>query len=122
MLSGGLLMMVEVEKKDLIALLAKTQNIVEKRNTMPILVNVLLDVGNDAKASGAPDDGSATGWLKVFATDLEASLNDEVPVLRSQPGRVAVNAKNLFDIAKELPEGLIQLSRKDNDWLGDSPE
>ncbi len=96
-------MMVEVEKKDLISLLSKTQNIVEKRNTMPILVNVLLEA--DEKR------------LKVLATDLEVSLTDEVPVLRGATGRVAVNAKNLFEIIKELAEGPIQLSRKENNWL-----
>jgi DNA polymerase-3 subunit beta len=96
-------MMVEVEKKDLISLLSKTQNIVEKRNTMPILVNVLLET-----------DGKN---LTVFATDLEVSLTDEIPLIRGQAGRVAVSAKNLFDIVKELAEASIQLTKKDNNWL-----
>jgi DNA polymerase-3 subunit beta len=96
-------MMIEIEKKDLISLLSKTQNIVEKRNTMPILVNVLLEAEN--------------GTLKVFATDLEVSLTDETPVLKDKKGRVAVNAKNLFDIVKELEEAPIQLTRKENNWL-----
>ena len=96
-------MMIEVEKKDLISLLGKTQNIVEKRNTMPILVNVLLEADN--------------GRLKVFATDLEVSLTDKIPVSKEKKGRVAVNAKNLFDIVKELSEGPIQLLKRDNNWL-----
>lgn len=96
-------MMIEVEKKDLISLLSKTQNIVEKRNTMPILVNILLEADN--------------GHLKVFATDLEVSLTDEIPVAKEKKGRVAVNAKNLFDIVKELGEGPIQLLKKENNWL-----
>lgn len=96
-------MMIEVEKKDLISLLSKTQNIVEKRNTMPILVNVLLEAEN--------------GKLRVFATDLEVSLTDEIPVIKEKKGKVAVNAKNLFDIVKELAEAPIQLLRKDNNWL-----
>jgi DNA polymerase-3 subunit beta len=96
-------MMIEVEKKDLISLLSKTQNIVEKRNTMPILVNVLLEA-NESK-------------IKVFATDLEVSLTDEIPVIHANPGKVAVNAKNLFEIIKELAEGPIQLTKKENNWL-----
>jgi DNA polymerase-3 subunit beta len=96
-------MMIEVEKKELVNLLSKTQNIVEKRNTMPILVNVLLEAEN--------------GKLRVFATDLEVSLTDEVPVLREKKGRVAVNAKNVFDIIKELNEGPITLTKKDNNWV-----
>ena len=96
-------MMLEIEKKDLIALLSKTQNIVEKRNTMPILVNVLLETEN--------------GHLRVFATDLEVSLTDEVAVIKKKKGRVAVNAKNLFDIVKELSEAPIQLTKRENNWL-----
>jgi DNA polymerase-3 subunit beta len=96
-------MMIEIENKDLITLLSKTQNIVEKKNTMPILVNVLLEATN--------------GTLKVFATDLEVSLTDEVQVAKSEVGRIAVNAKNLFDIVKELADGPVQLRRKENNWL-----
>jgi DNA polymerase-3 subunit beta len=96
-------MKLSVEKKDLINVIARAQNIVEKRNTMPILVNVLLE----AKGEG----------LRGFATDLEVSLTDEIASSVKSPGRVAVNAKSLFEIIKELPEGKIELERKDNNWL-----
>ena len=96
-------MKLEVEKKDLVTLLSRSQNIVEKRNTMPILVNILLEADQD--------------HLKVFATDLEVSLKDQIPSKTSQPGRVAVSAKNLFEIIKELPEGPIVLEKKENNWL-----
>ena len=56
--------------------------------------------------------------LRGFATDLEVSLTDEIRSLKSKsPGKVAVNAKSLFEIIKELPEGKIELERKDNNWL-----
>lgn len=96
-------MKLEIEKKDLMNLIGKTQNIVEKRNTMPVLVNVLLDADQSE--------------LKVFATDLEVSLTDSVKAKVSQPGKVAVSAKSLFEIAKELGEGMILLHKKDNNWL-----
>lgn len=96
-------MKLTVEKKDLINVIARAQNIVEKRNTMPILVNVLLE----AKENG----------LRGFATDLEVSLTDDIPATIKSPGRVAVNAKSLFEIIKELPEGAIELERKENNWL-----
>lgn len=96
-------MKLEVEKKDLVTLLSRSQNIVEKRNTMPILVNILLEADQD--------------HLKVFATDLEVSLKDQIPSKTTQPGRVAVSAKNLFEIIKELPEGPIVLEKKENNWL-----
>jgi DNA polymerase-3 subunit beta len=96
-------MKIEIEKKELMNLIGKTQNIVEKRNTMPVLMNVLLEADQNS--------------LRVYATDLEVSLTDAVKAKVSQPGKVAVSAKSLFEIAKELSEGLIQLHRKDNNWL-----
>lgn len=96
-------MKLKIEKKEFLSLVARAQNIVEKRNTMPILVNVLLDADKDR--------------LKVFATDLEVSLTDEVSAKVSQSGKVAVNAKSLFDIVKELPEGELELEKKENNWL-----
>lgn len=96
-------MKVSIEKKDLLGLIGRAQNIVEKRNTMPILVNVLLDADK--------------GGLKIFATDLEVSMTDENVAHVSNPGKVAVNAKSLFEIIKELPEGPITLEKKDNNWL-----
>ncbi len=96
-------MRIEIEKKDLMSLIGKTQNIVEKRNTMPVLVNVLLEAEQDS--------------LRVFATDLEVSLTDAVKANVKESGRVAVSAKSLFEIAKELAEGFIQLHKKENNWL-----
>lgn len=96
-------MKIEIEKKDLLNLIGKTQNIVEKRNTMPILVNILLEAESD--------------HLKVFATDLEVSLTDQVKGHVQQPGRVAVSAKKLFEITKELGDGPIRLVKKENNWL-----
>ena len=96
-------MKIKVDKKDLIALLSKTQNIVEKRNTMPILINILLQ--------------AEKGELQVFATDLEVSLTDQANVTIDTEGKIAVNAKNLFDIVRELGEGEIQLDAKSNNRL-----
>ncbi len=96
-------MKLEIEKKDLLSLIGKTQNIVEKRNTMPILVNVLLEASGDQ--------------LKVFATDLEVSLTDEVSAKISQEGKIAVSAKKLFEITKELADGKLRLVKKENNWL-----
>lgn len=96
-------MKLKIEKKDLIALLAKTQNIVEKRNTMPVLVNVLFEATKNK--------------LKIFATDLEVSLTDETNAEVQEQGQLAVNARNLFDIVKELSEGPISFTKKKNNWV-----
>lgn len=96
-------MKLEIQKKDLLSLLSRTQNIVEKRNTMPILVNVLLEAKDNL--------------LKVYATDLEVSLTDSANVNIKDSGKVAVSAKSLFEITKELLDGPIQLIKKENNWL-----
>ncbi len=96
-------MKIKISKPDLLSLVAKTQNIVERRSTMPVLINILLDAQKDK--------------LKVFATNLEVSLTDEAPAEILTAGRVAVNAKNLFDIVKELPDGEMLLTKQDNNWL-----
>lgn len=96
-------MKLQIDKKDFLALVARAQNIVEKRNTMPILMNILLETDQNS--------------LKVFATDLEVSLTDKVDAEILVPGKVAVNAKSLFEIVKELPDGKITLEKKENNWL-----
>ena len=74
----------EIHKSDFIKLLHKTQNIIEKRNTMPILSNALLI--------------AEKGKISIYATDLEVSLKDEhCPADVQTEGKVAVSAKNLFE-------------------------
>lgn len=92
-----------VTQSELVELLNKTQNIVEKRNTMPILGNVLLECTNNE--------------LKVFATDLEVSLTDTVKISGGEAGKIAVDAKNILNLIREMPEGLIHFSKKSNNWL-----
>jgi DNA polymerase-3 subunit beta len=96
-------MKIQIEKKDLLNLVGKTQNIIEKRNSMAILVNILLDA-HDNK-------------LGVLATDLEISMTDSVATKVFSEGKVAVSSKSLCDITKELAEGPIQLTKKENNWL-----
>jgi DNA polymerase III subunit beta len=96
-------MKLKINKSDLISLIGRTQNIVEKRNTMPVLVNILLD--------------AQKGKLKVFATNLEVSLTDEIDAEVTTQGKVAVSAKSLFDIVKEMPDGQVELLKQENNWL-----
>jgi DNA polymerase-3 subunit beta len=96
-------MKVEISRQDLMNLLGKTQNIVERRNNMPILLNVLLDADQDQ--------------LRVFATDLEISLTDSAKAHVKVSGRLAVNARNFFEIIKKLEDGKVALTRAENNWL-----
>src|ERR1700735_2626189 len=93
----------EIHKNDFLKLLQKTQTIIEKRNTMPILSNALLV--------------AEKGKVSIFATDLEVSIKDEIPAEVSDEGKVAVSAKNLFDLVKELSDSTIQVTKKNNNWI-----
>ena len=96
-------MKLKIAKTDLLSLVSKAQQVVEKRNTMPILVNVLLDASKDQ--------------LSVFATNLEVSLTDSINADVVEPGKVAINAKSFFDVIKELPDGEVVLEKQQNNWL-----
>ena len=88
-------MKLKINKDEFMNLLVKTQNIAEKKATMPVLINVLLKAEKNK--------------LKIFATDLEVSLTDKRESEVEVEGEIAVNTKHLFEIIKELDEGEILL-------------
>lgn len=92
-----------VRKEDLVKGLSKSQPVVEKRTSMPILSNVLLQA-----------DGEG---LLLRATDLETSFEGLCPARVSQPGSITVPARKLFEIVKELPSEDIYLKEKENFFL-----
>src|SRR6266545_1378394 len=79
-----------VRKTDLLRELQLFQGIVERKNTIPILANVLLE------ASGAE--------IRMLATDLEVGLRSKCPATVSKPGSLTLPAKKLYEIVKALPE------------------
>jgi DNA polymerase-3 subunit beta len=81
-----------IERATLLKSLGHVQSVVERRNTIPILSNVLLE---------AREDGS----LRLMATDLDLQVDESVPANVSQPGATTVSAHTLFDIVRKLPEG-----------------
>jgi DNA polymerase-3 subunit beta len=81
-----------IERATLLKSLGHVQSVVERRNTIPILSNVLLEASED-------------GNLRLMATDLDLQINEMVQANVSQPGATTVSAHTLFDIARKLPEG-----------------
>ncbi len=80
-----------IAKDEFLKGLSVTQSVVEKRNTMPILSNILI------RGSG--------GQLQLVATDLEVGVSARVSAEVATGGSLSLNAKKLYDIVKELPEG-----------------
>jgi DNA polymerase-3 subunit beta len=81
-----------IERATLLKSLGHVQSVVERRNTIPILSNVLLE---------ARDDGS----IRLMATDLDLQVDESVPANVGQPGATTLSAHTLFDIVRKLPEG-----------------
>ncbi|MBN8849305.1 MULTISPECIES: DNA polymerase III subunit beta [unclassified Sphingomonas] len=81
-----------IERATLLKGLSHVQSVVERRNTIPILSNVLIEA-------------TAEGALRLMATDLDLQINESVPAAVDQPGATTVSAHTLFDIARKLPEG-----------------
>src|SRR6266849_6722743 len=79
-----------VRKTDLLRELQLFQGIVERKNTIPILANVLLE------ANGTE--------VKMLATDLEVGLRSKCIASISKGGSLTLPAKKLYEIVKALPE------------------
>jgi DNA polymerase-3 subunit beta len=76
------------------------QGIVEKRNTMPILANILMNV--------------SASEIELTGTDLEVGLRTHCPASIEEPGAITINGKKIFEIVKSLPEGqVVSLEQKD---------
>ncbi len=95
-------MKVRIGRDELLTGLQRVQGVVEKRNTMPILSNILLE----AKQDGA----------EIVATDLEIGMRGLYKATVLKTGGVTISARKLFEIIKELPPGEIDLTAGDNNW------
>lgn len=93
----------KAKRGDFLATLYWTQGIVERRNTMPILANVLIE--------------SSKGNVRLTATDLEVGVRGRFEGEVAQEGSITVNAKKLYEIVREAPEETLRLKRLENDWV-----
>jgi DNA polymerase-3 subunit beta len=96
-------MKLSIQRADLQRGLGRIQAIVERRNSMPILANALLDAGRDA--------------LLVAATDLEVGVRGSHPATVQKPGAITVSARKLYDIVRELPDEPVALQATENAYL-----
>jgi DNA polymerase-3 subunit beta len=91
-----------VRKGDLVKELSLVQGIVERKNSIPILSNVL------AEAKG--------GELRIAATDLDVSLRCGCPAQVTADGAITLGAKKLYEIARSLPEGDVRIKVLPDSW------
>ena len=90
-------MKISIERAALLKAVAQAQSVVERRNTIPILANVLIEA-----------EGSAVAFR---ATDLDIEVVDRAAAMVERPGATTVSAVMLHEIVRKLPDGaLVQLS------------
>ena len=89
-----------VRKNDLLRELQLFQGIVERKNTIPILANVLIEAKGDE--------------VKLLATDLEVALRSRCPASVAKSGSLTLPAKKLYEIIKALPETDVRIVEDKN--------
>jgi len=95
-------MKIRISREDLASELYKLQGVVSQRSTLAILSNALLVAEGET--------------LTLHATDLDVSVSTSCPCEVLEPGKVTLQAKNLFDIVKNLENGEISIEVEDNYW------
>lgn len=84
-------MKLTIERAVLLTALSHVQSVVERRNTIPILSNVLLEADGDK--------------LAITATDLDIAVVEKLPAKVAKSGATTVAAHTFYDIVRKLPEG-----------------
>ena len=91
-----------VSRADLVRELSLSQGVVEKKTTIPILSNVLLETAGDR--------------VTLTATDLELGIRCSCAARIKKPGAGTVPARKLLDYVRLLPEGDVHMKFLENHW------
>jgi DNA polymerase-3 subunit beta len=97
-------MKISIERRELLKGLQRVQGVVEKRNTMPILSNILMETDKDK-------------GIALFATDMEISIHGTYPAEVIREGKTTFSARKIYEIVKELPDGPVTLHQEENLWV-----
>jgi DNA polymerase III subunit beta len=91
------------KKSDLLKELDLAQGVVEKKTTIPILSNILLEAED--------------GQVRLSATDLELGVNSTCVAKVKKEGSATVPARRLVDIVRSLPEADVKIKVLENNWV-----
>ncbi len=94
-----------VSKQNLQKELSFVQGVVERKNTIPVLSNILIESVGETS-------------IRITGTDLDVTIRcdmdaDEI----TTPGSICVQARKLFEIARLLPDAPVSFKKEDNDWV-----
>jgi DNA polymerase-3 subunit beta len=92
-----------IEKSRVLKELALTQGVVEKKTTIPILSNLLIEAEGEI--------------LRISATDLDLGVCCHCPAKVNSPGSGTIPAKRLLEIVRSLPEAEVHFKALENHWV-----
>ena len=99
----GAVMEISVSRQDLLKELTTTQSVVERKTTIPILSNFLLEAEGDR--------------MHITATDLDQAIRTSAAVKVKKAGACTIPARKLYDYIKLLPDGDISIKLLENHWV-----
>jgi DNA polymerase-3 subunit beta len=99
----GAAMEISVSRQDLVKELNATQSVVERKTTIPILSNFLLEAAGDR--------------LYITATDLDQAIRTSTAVKVKKPGACTIPAHKLYDYIRLLPDGEVSIKLLENHWV-----
>ncbi|SPE17702.1 DNA polymerase III subunit beta [Candidatus Sulfotelmatomonas gaucii] len=99
----GAAMEITVSRQDLVKELTATQSVVERKTTIPILSNFLIEADGDR--------------LNITATDLDQAIRTSAAVKVKKAGTCTIPARKLYDYIKLLPDGDISIKLLENHWV-----
>ena len=92
-----------IARSELLAGLYLTQGIVERRTTIPILGNVLIQAVGDG--------------VVMAATDQEIAVRRQCTAAVKRKGMLTAGARKLYEMVREIPEGDVRIRQQDNNWI-----
>ena len=96
-------MEIGISRQDLLRELTATQSVVERKTTIPILSNFLIEAEDD--------------HITITATDLDQSIRTSCAAKVKKPGSSTIPARKLYDYIKLLPDGEISIKLMENHWV-----
>ena len=99
----GAAMEITVSRQELLKELTATQSVVERKTTIPILSNFLIEAEGER--------------LNITATDLDQAIRTSAAVKVKKPGACTIPARKLYDYIKLLPDGDISIKLLENHWV-----
>jgi len=101
--TAGGVMEITVSRQDLLRELTATQSVVERKTTIPILSNFLIEAADDK--------------LTITGTDLDQSMKTSCPAKVKKAGACTIPARKLYDYIKLLGDGDISIKLLENHWV-----